>query len=129
MSHAVAIKTEFKSEKALKKAFESLGWTFKQNSKLRTYSGDPARNKTFELVALNPLSGGYDVGVVINDNGEISLECDFYSPGKISQSLGQSFTELKKKYCIEVTNEHYEQVTIEQMFADGSFILLAEDGQ
>ncbi|WP_395000739.1 hypothetical protein [Acinetobacter sp.] len=127
MSHSVPIKTEFKSQSAMRKAFEALGWSFKENSKIRSYSSDPARLKTFELVAVNPRQG-YDVGITIGKNGEIDLTCDWYSPGKISETLGVEFTELKKKYCIEVTNEHYEQVTIEQMFADGSFIILADDG-
>jgi hypothetical protein len=128
MSHSVPIKTEFKSKPAMRKAFEALGWSLKENAKIRSYSSDPARLKTYELVAVNPRNG-YDVGITIGENGEIDLICDWYSPGRIAETLGANFTELKKKYCIEVTNEHYEQVTIEQMFADGSFIILADDGQ
>ena len=128
MSHSVPIKTEFKSKAAMQKAFEALGWSLKENSKIRSYSSDPARLKTFELVAVNPRNG-YDVGITIDENGAIDLTCDWYAPGKISETLGPEFIELKKKYCIEVTNEHYEQVAIEQTFADGSFIILADDGQ
>jgi hypothetical protein len=127
MSHSVPIKTEFKSRSALRSAFEKLGWTFKQDSKIKTYPGDPAGRKTYELVAVNPQTGGYDVGIIDKD-GEITLECDFYSPGKVAATLGQSFTELKKQYVNAVTRENFEQVEIEQMFADGSYILIADDG-
>lgn len=127
MSHSVAIATQFKSISALRKAFESLGWTLKENSKIRTYYSDPVRNKVYQTIAVNPRQG-YDVGIIETESGEIKLECDFYSPGLIAATLGNEFNELKKKYIMEVTNEHYEQVTIEQMFADGSFIILADDG-
>lgn len=129
MSHSVPIKTEFKSMKAMRKAFEDLGWSFKENCKMtNTYSSDPSRNKVFELVAINSLRGGYDVGIVQNERGEITLECDFFSAGKIAQTLGSEFSELKKKYVLNVTQENFEQVEIEQMFADGSFIIIADDG-
>ena len=129
MSHSIPIVTAFKSQTAMIKAFESLGWTFKQQSKIRTYNGDPARFKNFDLIAVNPVQHGYDVGIEVNkETGEISLVCDFFSPGKIAQTLGQSFTELKKKYVLEVTNEHYDEVAILEQFQDGSFIVEADDG-
>mgnify|MGYP000137187799 CR=1 FL=1 len=128
MSHSLPIVTSFKSQTALRKAFESLGWTFQQNTKIRTYVGDPIQNKTFDLVAINPVQHGYDIGVEVNAKGEIELVCDFFSPGKIAQTLGNSFTELKKKYVMEVTKEHYEEMTILEQFADGSLIIEADDG-
>lgn len=130
MSHSVPIVTAFKSLKSVLKSFEDLGWKIVKSSKLtRTYSSDPSRNKTFEWVAVNPLVGGYDVGIIQDAKGNITLECDFYSPGKIAQSLGSEFTELKKKYVLNITQENFESVEYEEQFADGSFILIADDGQ
>jgi len=86
------------------------------------------QNKTFDLVAINPVQYGYDVGVEVNEKGEIALVCDFFSPGKIAQTLGNAFTELKKKYVMEVTKEHYEEMIILEQFADGSLIIEADDG-
>jgi len=129
MSHSVPIATEFKNKKALCLAFEKLGWRFIENSKMtNTYYSDPSRNKVFELVAVNPLPGGYDVGISENEDGLITLECDFFVAGKIAQSLGSSFTELKKKYVIGVTELNYETVELEETFEDGSFIIVGDDG-
>ncbi len=76
---------------------------------------------------MNPKQG-YDVGIVEGEDGVIALECDMtYSPGKLVETLGKNFTELKKKYVVAVTDYHYDKVTIEETFADGSFIILAED--
>lgn len=128
MSHSVPIKTEFRNLGALKRAFENLGWSIVENSKLNTYYSDPARNKIFKLVAKNVFTNGYDVGIV-TDEETITLECDFFKPGKITESLGNDFSELKKKYVNAVTEENFCNVMIEESFEDGSYILVADDGQ
>jgi hypothetical protein len=128
MSHSVPIRTEFRNLGALKKAFENLGWSIAENSKLNTYYSDPAREKVFKLLARNTFANGYDVGIVVGDDG-IILECDFFRPGRIIESLGTEFSELKKKYVNAVTEENFCNVMIEQTFEDGSYILVADDGQ
>jgi len=127
MSHSVPIKTEFRNLGALKRAFESLGWHIVENSKLNTYYSDPAKDKVYGLLARNPLPQGYDVGIIPDET--ITLECDFFRPGKIEQTLGQQFTELKKRYVNAVTEENFANVMVEQTFEDGSYILIADDGQ
>ena len=129
MSHSVPIKTEFRNEQALCGAFQKLGFTIRQNTKMqKTYYSDPSRDKVFELVAINPNSGGYDVGIVKASDGSFTLECDFFSAGRLSETLGISFAKLKQKYAISVTEQNYESVTIEETFEDGSFIIVGDDG-
>ena len=105
MSHTVKIQTKFKNENftAFKRALEHHGWTMKENSKARTYPGDPAQNTSYPFVAVNPESNGYDVGLRI-ENGDIEVYCDFYG-GSIAKTLGADLNELRKEYAYRVIEE------------------------
>ncbi|NBQ67394.1 MAG: hypothetical protein EBU46_00640 [Nitrosomonadaceae bacterium] len=107
MSHAVKINTEYKHIGSLKRAFESLGWTIKENSKIRTYPYDEARHTVFDFVAVNPQAQGYDIGFSkeLNAKGFHDLVCDFYG-GSIAKELGgQDMTKLKMAYSEKVLED------------------------
>jgi hypothetical protein len=127
MSHTVAIKTEFKNWNILTKTLENLGWTLKQNSKLRTYPSDPQRNTVYEWIAVNPDKNGYDVALRINADESIDLLCDTFG-GSIERTLGNQFRTLKKEYVINVAKNEFEEVEILKALADGSLILEVDDG-
>lgn len=128
MSHTVKIKTEFKNWDTLVKTFNQLKWTIQTKAKLlRTYPSDPAKGKLYDYIAVNPDTHGYDVGIEVDAEGNISLHCDFFG-GSIARTLGNQMCTLKKEYVINVTKENFEEVEILEMLADGSIILEADDG-
>ncbi len=99
----------------------------KEKSTIRTYPSDPDRNVVYDYVMVNPHRQGYDVGVKISKDGEVSLNCDFYN-GTIEQSLGKQFATLKKEYVINIVKNEYDDVEILEQLADGSLVLEADDG-
>jgi hypothetical protein len=130
MSHTVALKTQFKNMDLLTKAFKTLGWTIKENSKIRTYPGDPtpAAQVTYKHVAVNPTHGGYDLGLVLDEKtGEITPMGDLFSAGRVQNTLGQDLCELKKQYCIEVARE-YSQEELEFLEVEGGLLVIMDDG-
>jgi hypothetical protein len=105
MSHAVKINTEYKHLGSLQRAFQSIGWTIKEKSKIRTYPYDEARHKTFDYVAVNPNAQGYDIGITVGVDGKLDLVCDFYG-GSIARELGgQEMTKLKMAYSEKVLED------------------------
>jgi hypothetical protein len=126
MSHTVNVATQFKNFEAFQDALKSLVWTIKHNAQIRTYHSDPERTKIYETVGVNPVNG-YDIGISLNKEGEISVHCDFYD-GSIAKSLGQQLCKLKTQYVVEVTKQHYEDVEITEE-TEEYLILEAEDGE
>ena len=103
MSHTVKIQTQFKSMRALKKAFEGLNWNLKQNSRLRSYNGNDSR--VYPEVAVNPSteSNAYDLAVIQNEN-EIEILGDLYG-GSVAQTLGHGLGTLKQNYAVSVLDD------------------------
>lgn len=128
MSHTVAIKTQFNNWEAFKTALAKLNWTIKEKSKINTYPSDPGRNTIYDNIAVNAQRGGYDMGIVVNEKGEISLHYDPYG-GSIYRTLGQDLAKLKQQYVVAVTEQYYEDVQVLEMLADGTIILEADDGE
>jgi len=96
MSHAVAVKTQFKNIEVLKKAFAESGWTkFAVNSKARMYSSDVAGTLTYDLVAINP-AGKFDIGVNMED-GCASFKYDPWD-ASIERQLGNGLSKVKQGY-------------------------------
>jgi hypothetical protein len=109
MSHTVKIQTQFKQINPLKRAFEHFGWKIVENSKARTYSGDPKQNDKYQFVAVNPDLGTdrvFDVGINVNANGEIDVYGDMWG-GSISKSLGSNLDKLRQEYAYRVIEEKY----------------------
>lgn len=127
MSNSVAIVTEFSDWNNFVTALDKLNWKTKQNSKIRTYSGDSSRNKIFGTIAINPNPSGYDVGIEVDSNGKITLVCDFNS--SISNTLGYGFSKLKTQYVIAAAQQNYQELISQEQFADGSIIVELDDGQ
>lgn len=103
MSHSVTIKVDgFKRADCLRDAFEALGWHTKLNAKIRTYASDPGRNRTFPLVARNPI-GIYDVGVEEVD-GKQGITADWMMMSMDAKKMLhsdddlRSFARLKAEY-------------------------------
>lgn len=118
MSHAVEITTSFSNWEALNKALAKLGWGMKENSKIRTYPSDPKGRETYEYVAVNPSSTGYDMGVKVDlQNGKIAFIWDSYG-GSIERSLGKDFVKLKVEYAAALVEEHYDEVSVEEETSD-----------
>lgn len=126
MSHTVAVKTEFNNWKLLEKSFNKLGWTLKQNSKIRTYPYDPQRTKVYDWIAVNP-HVGYDVGIAVDHENKVQLHYDTYG-GSVEKTLGTKFAKLKTQYVLGVTAEYFEEIEILEQLADGSMIIEADDG-
>lgn len=126
MSHTVAIKTQLNNQNILEKTLNQLGWTIKQNCKIRTYPSDPQRDFVYPQIAYNP-NRGYDVGITTDAEGNVSLHYDSFD-GSVERTLGQQFAKLKTDYVINMTKEYYEEVQILEMLEDGSLILEADDG-
>lgn len=118
MSHAVEIATTFFNFDALKKALGTLGWTLKENDKIRTYPSDPKRHDVHPYVAVHPSSSGYDMGMRIDPtDGQIKFTWDPYG-GSIERSLGHDFVKLKVAYAQALIEEHYEEVNVESETED-----------
>lgn len=125
MSHTVKIKTTFKDASIFKKALEKFGWTIKENSKIRTYPSDSARDTVYKQIAVNPASSGYDIGITTKPDGEIELYADFYD-GSIQKSLGQDLQRLRQEYSTQLTIDEmtFNGFTAEQSVGKNGEILL-----
>jgi hypothetical protein len=110
MSHTVEIKTEIKNIECLKRAFEHLGWTIKDHSKMRTYGSDPLREAVYDHVAVNP-RGQFDIGVRRMES-DYKLFGDTYDRS-IEEQLGKGFGKLKQRYSFEVVKEYAEESELE----------------
>ena len=118
MSHAVEITTTFFNWEALKRALGKLNWQIKENSKIRTYPSDPKGREVYPYVAVNPLPGGYDMGVRVDPvTGQITFIWDSFG-GSITKSLGADFVKLKIEYTKELVEEHYDSVETEEETSD-----------
>lgn len=118
MSHVDCISVEIKSLKALEKAANKLGGTFKEGQKhyawYGTSVGDHPIPKGFtreELGkcehAINFPNSQYEIGVVkdkINPENYVMLG-DFWSYGGLSKSIGEGGWKIKQEYTIEQTIE------------------------
>ena len=130
MSHTVKIQAKFRTEclSSFKRAMAVFGWSTKENSKIRTYPGDPDRTTEYPLIAVNP-NAGYDLGVQFNEKtGELEVLGDFYD-GSISKTLGTNLDKLKQEYscCVIEDKFAYEGVsTTRQLEQDGSISIFGE---
>lgn len=127
MSHAQVLDVKFVSFDSLTEALKSLGWTVKPNSKIHTYSGDPLKEKVYPYVALNPIRGGYDIG--IEKVGEIyTLTADLtFSPSRIVDTLGKNIEKLKEAYSFQIVKEVYGDYEVTGTNSEGTFIEI-DDG-
>ena len=100
MSHAVNIKTQFKHIENLLKQFTKAGWKIEQNTKCNTYYSDPRKEEIHKYVAKNPTSGGYDVGVDVDNEGNAFFVCDFFDPS-IEKQLGPNLKDIKQGYSVD----------------------------
>jgi hypothetical protein len=108
MSHTVKISAQFRSEQfqAFKRAIEKFGWKLIENSKIRTYRNDPARDTIYPMIAQNPNSG-FDLGLRFNEaTGELEVLGDFYD-GSVAQTLGRDLDKLKQEYSCQVIEDHF----------------------
>jgi hypothetical protein len=99
MSHSVNIATQFKDIDTLTSVFESLGWVIHLNTKCRTYPSDPSRNDLHTYVAKNPTTGGYDVGIDVDTEGNAVFTCDFFDRS-IEEKLGVNLKNIKQNYSL-----------------------------
>jgi hypothetical protein len=131
MSHSVKLDAKFKIDQkdSLRRAFENLGWSLKENSTARTYSYDEAKSTKYPLVAVNPQSNGYDLGLQFNDKtGEIEVIGDFYG-GSVAASLGQNLDRLKQENQACVFEDHFAYFgysTTRNVLENGEIEMLAE---
>lgn len=130
MSHTVKIKAQFKTEhlQSFMRALEHFGWKTQENSKIRTFGSDPARNKVYDLIAVNP-NNGYDLGLVFNrQSGELEVMGDFFD-GSIAKTLGNNLDNLKQEYscCVIEDKLAFEgYVASRQINNDGTVDIIAE---
>lgn len=89
----------------VKEAFKKLGWTIKENSKIRTYPYDPDRDKVYPFIAVNP-KNGYDLGLVPNDSGQIEVFGDFFDRS-IAEQLGADICKMKQQYACAVIEDEF----------------------
>lgn len=93
---------DMKSPEVLTKAFNKLGWKVELNTKARTWSGNSDRDKVYKWVAKNPAQLGYDLGIVQDAKGNLSVEGDTsMMTNDVWAALGTNFTKLKQQYSIE----------------------------
>lgn len=103
MSHTVNHRMpDMKSPEVLTKAFNKLGWKVELNTKCRTWASNPDRNKTYKWVAKNPAQHGYDLAIVQDAKGNMSIEGDTSMMGQdVWGVLGKDFQKLKQQYSVE----------------------------
>ena len=107
MSHSQKIKTNFVDLTCLKAALASFGWNdVQERTTAKTYSGDSARTRIYDYVAVNPHRGGYDLGFMQEGN-KIEAYGDFFG-GSLEQSFGNNLKELKKAYSNSVFTTEWE---------------------
>lgn len=124
MSHTVKLSTQFKNINDVKEAFKAMGWQIRENTKMKTYSSDPQREKVWPFVAVNP-RGGFDLAIVPNDTtGEIEIHGDTYDRG-IEQQLGNNLAKLKQQYALAVVRRTYGDVEVE-VAPNGEILIDAE---
>jgi len=104
MSHTVKINVVYKDLSALKTAFQSFGWTIKENSKIRSYYGQ--EQHTFPYAAINPQKQGYDIGLTPSQDGTIDVKTDFFDRS-IETQLGKDLAALTQKYACQVIEDEY----------------------
>lgn len=117
MSHIANIQTEIKNLNALKKACETLGFTFKENQKTYKWYGRfmndyplPENVKPEDLGkcdhAINVPNAKYEVGVIKNKDGNsYELRWDFWCNGGLNEKIGRNGEILKQAYAVEVATE------------------------
>lgn len=110
MSHTVRHKIpDMKNPGTLIKAFDKLGWKVELNTKCRTWHSNPDRNKIYKWVAKNPDRNGYDLGVVQDEKGNLTLEGDTSMMGQdVWNALGKDFQKLKQQYSVQSVLEWAE---------------------
>lgn len=129
MSHTVKVDVQFRDLPSLLQAFISLGFTIRNGQKRRTYFADPDAQKIYEIVAVNPnpngvwvqhcrsgnsvQSKGYDMGIEVSDDGEISLFTDPYDQS-LQAVLGDNYEALKSAYALAEFN-HFAMENLGQM--------------
>ena len=132
MSHTVKIKAQFKTQnlESFKRAIEHFGWKLVENSKIRTYRGDPGRETIYPMIGLNP-ENGFDVGIQFNqETGELEVLGDFYD-GSISKTLGKDLDKLKQEYACCVAEDQLAYMgysAMRQAEQDGTISIYAEEG-
>lgn len=102
MSHTVKHSMpDMNNPGTLIRAFDKLGWKVELNTKCRTWSYNPDRNKTYKWVAKNPAQHGYDLGIIQDAKGNLTVEGDTSMMGQdVWAALGQDFCKLKQQYSV-----------------------------
>ena len=100
MSHTVKHSMpDMKNPGTLVRAFDRLGWKVELDAKCRTWAYNPDRNKTYKWVAKNPAQHGYDLGIVQDAKGNLTIEGDTSMMGNdVWAALGTNFDKLKQQY-------------------------------
>lgn len=128
MSHLQKIKTGFVDVSSLRVALEAFGWTLVENSRMKTYAGDPKGSEIYDYVAVNPDAHGYDLSFRYNTNRELETYGDYYK-GSLVEAFGVGLCNLKKQYSRVVFSNEWEMqgyTVFETVEADGSIVLEAE---
>jgi hypothetical protein len=129
MSHAVNIKTQFKNISSLLNQFTKAGWKIEENTVCNTYHSDPRRQELHRYVAKNPVNGGFDVGIDVDNEGNAFFVCDFYDRS-IEQQLGDKLKNIKQGYSMDELKKflHEEDMSyrVEEL-ATGELVVIAEN--
>lgn len=132
MSHTVKIQAKFRVEhmNSFKRAMEHFGWKIAENSKIRTYASDPARDTIYPAIAVNPQQG-FDLGIQFNEEtGEIEVLGDFYG-GSVAKTLGTNIDKLKQEYACCVAEDHFALMgwsATREVTADDKIVVNGEEG-
>jgi len=101
MSHITTINTKFKNMLSLEKAVSRLGFSMAERSKETKYSKYTRFHNASYFVSVP--EARTPVGVIVNKDGSISLETDFYdSDGAVlREKCGSGFNKVKQMYAVE----------------------------
>jgi len=129
MSHAVNIKTQFKNISNLLNQFKKAGWGIVENTVCHTYYSDPRKNEVHKYVAKNPSSGGFDVGIDIDSEGNAFFVCDFYDRS-IERQLGDNLKNIKQGYALDELKKFMHEEDLSYSINElptGELIITAEN--
>ena len=130
MSHTVKIAAQFKTEnlESFKRAIEHFGWKLVENTRIRTYSSDSARNTVYPMIAQNP-NHGYDLGIQFNEaTGELEVYGDFFD-GSVARTLGRGIDKLKQEYTCCVAEDYFAfhgYTATREVMEDGKIAVVGE---
>jgi len=98
MSHIATVELRIKSLSALKAAIEALGGQLNEEQKTyRHYYGEKACD-----AAITHPNAKYGIGVIQQQDGTYTMECDEWSTGGLKQVFGAGLNAIRQRYAAVV---------------------------